>query len=176
MAKWVIDPDHSVAAFVVKHMMITNVRGQFNRLSGNIMIDAADMSRSSVEVSIDVTGICTGISKRDAHLRSADFFDVEKYPQIIFRSDRVKASGANQLEVSGELTIHGISRPAVFSVKSSGPEKSPEDETSLGFAASTSIDRRDFGLSWNVALDSGGVMVGTEISIYLDVEADLAND
>jgi len=176
MAKWVIDPDHSVAAFVVKHMMITNVRGQFNRLSGNIIIDTDDVSRSSVEVSIDVAGIYTGISKRDDHLRSADFFDVAKHPQILFKSSRVKSPGAGRFEVSGELTIHGISRPAVFSVKSLGPEKSPENETSMGFTASTAVDRRDFALTWNMALGSGGIMVGNEVTIYLDVEADLTNE
>ncbi|HMK48460.1 MAG TPA: YceI family protein [Thermodesulfovibrionales bacterium] len=175
MGKWIIDPDHSVAAFVVRHMMITNVRGQFNRLSGSIVVDPDNMDKSDVEVSIDASGICTGISKRDEHLRSADFFDIEKYPQITFRSRSVKSSGMGQFEVSGLLTVHGVSREVVFSVKSAGPERSPEDETSMGFAATTGLDRRDFDMQWNVPLNSGGLMVGNEISIYLDIEADLAN-
>jgi polyisoprenoid-binding protein YceI len=174
MAKWVIDPDHSVAAFVIRHMMVANVRGQFNKLSGAIFLDPDDIAMSSVEVAIDVSGIYTGIRKRDDHLRSPDFFDAEKCPQITFKSDSVRLSGTNQLSISGELTIHGISRQAAFDAEYCGPMKSPYGEISMGFAASTSVNREDFGLVWNVALDSGGFMVGKDVRIYLDIEADLS--
>lgn len=174
MAKWVIDPDHSVAAFVIRHMMVANVRGQFNRLSGAIFFDPDDMAGSSVEAAIDVSGVYTGIRKRDDHLRSPDFFDAEKCPQITFKSGSVDSAGTKQLNVSGELTIHGISRPASFTVEYNGPMKSPFGEISMGFAASTSVNREDFGLLWNMALDAGGFMVGKEVRIYLDIEADLS--
>ncbi len=173
MAKWVVDPDHSVAAFVIRHMMVANVRGQFNKLSGAVFIDPDDMTGSSVEMAIDVSGIYTGIKKRDDHLRSPDFFDVEKCPQITFKSASVQLSGTNQLRISGELTIRGISRPAAFNVEYYGPMKSPFGEISMGFAASTAVNREDFGLLWNMALDAGGFMIGKEVQIYLDIEADL---
>jgi polyisoprenoid-binding protein YceI len=174
VAKWFIDPDHSVAAFVIRHMMVTNVRGQFNKLSGSIFIDPEDMIGSSVEIAIDVSGIYTGINKRDDHLRSPDFFDVRKCPQITFKSASVQLSGTNKLRLSGELTIHGISRQAAFDVEYSGPMKSPFGEISMGFTASTVINREDFGLLWNMALDAGGFMIGKEVLIYLDIEADLS--
>ena len=174
MAKWVIDPDHSVAAFVIRHMMVANVRGQFNKLCGAIFLDPDDMAKSSVEVAIDVSGIYTGIRKRDDHLRSPDFFDAEKCPQITFKSDSVNSAGTKQLNVSGELTIHGISRPSSFNVEYCGPMKSPFGEISMGFAASTAVNREDFGLLWNMALDDGGFMIGKEVRIYLDIEADLS--
>jgi len=174
MAKWVIDPDHSVAAFVIRHMMVANVRGQFNKLSGAIFLDPDDMAGSSVEAAIDVSGIYTGIRKRDDHLRSPDFFDAERCPQITFKSGSVNSAGTKQLNVSGELTIHGISRPASLTVEYCGPMKSPFGEISMGFAASTAVNREDFGLLWNMALDDGGFMVGKEVRIYLDIEADLS--
>ena len=174
MAKWVIDPDHSVAAFVIRHMMVANVRGQFNKLSGAIFLDSDDMAKSSVDVAIDVSGIYTGIRKRDDHLRSPDFFEAEKCPQITFKSDSVNSAGTKQLNVSGELTIHGISRPSSFNVEYCGPMKSPFGEISMGFAASTAVNREDFGLLWNTALDDGGFMIGKEVRIYLDIEADLS--
>ncbi len=176
MAKWVIDPDHSVAAFVIRHMMVANVRGQFNKLSGAVFLDPDDMAKSSVEVAIDVSVIYTGIKKRDDHLRSPDFFNVRKCPQISFKSDSVNIAGAKQLKVSGELTIHGISRPAAFDVEYCGPMKSPFGEISMGFAASTTVNREDFGMLWNTALDGGGFMIGKEVRVYLDIEADLSTE
>lgn len=174
MAKWVIDPDHSVAAFVIKHMMVANVRGQFNKISGTIYFDPADLSKSSVEVSIDASGIYTGIQKRDDHLRSPDFFDTATYPHIIFKSTAVKADGVNNLKVNGDLTIHGITRQVTFDVEYSGPEKSPYGETSMGFTATAMVNREDYGLLWNVALESGGVMIGKDVRILIDIEADLS--
>ena len=174
MVKWVIDPDHSVAAFVIKHMMVANVRGQFNKISGTIHFDPADLSKSFVEVSIDASDIYTGIQKRDNHLRSPDFFDTATYPHIIFKSTKVEGAGENKFKVNGDLTIHGVTRQVTFDVEYYGPEKSPYGETSIGFTATAMVNREDYGLLWNVALESGGVMIGKDVRILLDIEADLS--
>jgi len=176
MAKWVIDPDHSVAAFVIRHLMVANVRGQFNKLSGIVFFDPSDIVNSSVEATIDVAGIYTGIQKRDDHLRSADFFDAANYPQITFRSDKAKITGSNRFSIAGDLTIHGITKTVTLDVEYSEPEKSPYGERSIGFAATTRINREDFGLMWNQALESGGIMVGRDVQIFIDIETDLATD
>jgi polyisoprenoid-binding protein YceI len=176
MAKWNIDPDHSVAAFSVRHMMVSNVRGQFNKLSGTANLDLEDYSGFTMEVLIDVTGLYTGISQRDEHLSSPDFFDVAKHPNITFRSSGFEAESGSSGKLSGELTIHGITRPVSLDVTFSGPVKSPEDfggETTLGITARASVNREDFGMAWNAPLEGGGVMVGKDIEIYLDIEADL---
>jgi polyisoprenoid-binding protein YceI len=173
MAKWIIDPDHSVASFVVRHMMVANVRGQFNRISGTIHFDPADMANSSVEVAIDAAGIYTGIQKRDDHLRSPDFLDAASYPQITFKSTNVETTRGKGFRVTGDLSIRGISHPVTLDAEYNGPEKSPYGETSMGFAATTRINRGDYGMIWNVLLESGGVMVGKEVQITLDAEADI---
>ncbi len=176
MAKWNIDPDHSVGAFAVRHMMLANVRGQFNKLSGTAQFDPDNQSAFSLEVSIDVSGIYTGISKRDEHLKSQDFFDAASHPNITFRSTGFEALGDNEGILHGELTVHGITQTVELAVSFSGPVQSPEDfggETSIGITARTIVNREDFGMAWNVPLDDGGVMVGNEIQIYLDIEADL---
>jgi polyisoprenoid-binding protein YceI len=173
MAKWIIDPDHSVASFGVRHMMVANVRGQFNRLSGTIYFDSDDMANSSVEVAIDVSGIYTGIQKRDDHLRSPDFLNVERYPQITFKSTHIETAREKGFRVKGDLSIHGISHPVTLDAEWTGPEKSPYGETSMGFFATVRINREDYGMTWNVLLESGGVMVGKEVMIILDIEADL---
>lgn len=173
MARWIIDPDHSVASFVVRHMMVTNVRGQFNRIQGTISFESGDIGNSSVEVVIDASGIYTGIQKRDDHLRSPDFLDVEKYPHIHFKSTEVAGAGGNQFRISGKLTIHGITKQTTLIAEFTGPEKSPYGETSVGFTAHCSVNREDYNIIWNVLLENGGVMVGREIEIVLDVEADL---
>lgn len=174
MNKWVIDPDHSVAGFVVRHMMITNVRGQFNKIRGTIHFDPDDVAHSSVEVTIDAAGITTGISKRDEHLRSNDFFDVTKYPAISFGSTKVEGSGGKRFNVFGDLTIRGVTRPVTLDAEYSGPVKGTEGELSVGFSGVTKIYPEDFGINWNVGLEDGGVVVGKEVQVYLDVEADLA--
>ena len=176
MAKWIIDPDHSVAAFAVRHMMVSDVRGQFNKISGEISFDPSDIPHSSVEVAIDVSGIYTGIQKRDDHLRSPDFFDVGKYPQITFKSKEIKIAGERGFKITGILTIHGITRVVTLDSAYAGPEKSSDGDTSIGFAARTGINREDYALMWNVDLASGGVMVGKEVQIFLDIEADLINE
>ncbi|MCX5871121.1 MAG: YceI family protein [Deltaproteobacteria bacterium] len=175
MAKWNIDPDHSVAAFNVRHMMAAHVRGQFNKLSGSARFDPADRSSFSLEVTIDATGLYTGIAQRDAHLSSPDFFDLAIYPTISFKSTGFKASdGGGRL--AGDLTIHGVTQPITLDVKFSGPVTCPEDfggETILGITATASINREEFGMSWNMPMNDGGVVVGKDIWIDLDIEADL---
>lgn len=175
MAKWIIDPDHSVAAFSIRHMMIANVRGQFNRITGTIHFDAVDIPATSVEVEIDVSSITTGIKKRDEHLLSPDFFDVERYPSMTFRSTGVEPTGGNRARVTGDLTIHGTTRPVTFDAEYFGPVESPEGgEISMGFTAEFRINREDFGITWNVPLPGDGVVAGHDVQITLDVEADLA--
>jgi len=173
MAKWSIDSDHSVAAFSIRHMMVSNVRGQFNKISGEISFDPSDISHATVEATIDASGIYTGIQKRDDHLRSQDFFDVSRYPSIVFKSGAVEVIGDKRLKISGDLAIHGVTRLVTLEAEYSGPEKSPFGDTSLGFTAATRINREDYGLLWNVDLESGGVMVGKEVDIFIEIEADL---
>lgn len=175
MATWKIDPDHSVAAFMVKHMMITHVRGQFNKLSGTAQFDPDDRSSFSLQINIDAGGIYTGISKRDAHLASPDFFNTAEYPDIIFRSTDFTLTGGGGI-LTGDLTIHGITQPVALEVAFAGPVVSPENlggATTLGITATATVNRQDFGMGWNVPMDDGGIMVGNEIGINLDIEADL---
>jgi len=175
MAVLNIDPDHSVAAFSVRHMMISNVHGQFNRISGTIIFDPADPEMSSVDAEIDATGIYTGIAKRDEHLKSADFLDIEKFPKMVFKSSRVESAGLNRLTIYGDLTIKGISKPVSLDVECAGPVKDPfEEGTSYGFSASARINREDFGMTWNVPMENSGIVVGKKITIMIDVEGDLA--
>ncbi len=176
MAKWIIDPDHSVAAFAIRHLMVANVRGQFNNVTGTIEFDPKRPGNSSVTASIEVASLTTGIRKRDDHVLSPDFFDAEKFPEITFRSTKIEITGDNTGKVEGDLTIRGITHPATLSVEFFGPVKVPEDfggETTIGFSAQTRINREDFNVMWNVPLEGGGVMVGNEVEIALDVEADL---
>ncbi len=175
MALWKIDPDHSVAAFHVRHMMISNVRGQFNSIAGVITFDPEDIGESTVDVEIDASGIFTGIRKRDEHVRSADFLDVEKHPKMTFKSIRVEPAGPRHFIVFGELTIRGIKRAVSLDTEYSGPVKDPfEPGTSYGFSASAKINREEFGMAWNVGMEGGGFVVGKNLTITLEVEADLA--
>jgi len=175
MTKWKIDPDHSVAAFKVRHMMISNVRGQFNKLSGALDFNPENPDAAALIVAVDATGIYTGIGQRDDHLKSPEFLDVEKYPEITFQSSGSEIFGGKG-SITGELTIHGITKTVTLEAEFFGPAKSPEDmggETALGLKAKVKVNREDFGLVWNVPLDDGGVMVGNEVKIYLEIEADL---
>ena len=168
---WNIDPVHSVAEFKVKHMMISNVKGQFTGVSGVLSLDEADVTNSSVETSIDAASINTREAQRDTHLKSADFFDVEKFPTLFFKSTRVQRKGDGELAVNGELTIHGVTRPVVFAVEGPTPAaKDPWGNTRVGLSATTKINRKDFGLTWNAALETGGILVGDEVTITLDVQ------
>jgi len=170
MTQWRVDPTHSNVAFAVKHMMIATVRGRFAEVDGTVRYDETRPSNSQVEVSIAVATIDTQVADRDAHLRSADFFDAEKYSQITFRSTRVERSGSDRLRVSGDLTIHGVTRPVLLDVTEEGRGKDPWGGERAGFSATTTIDRREFGLVWNQALEQGGLLVGHEVKVSLDIE------
>jgi len=168
---WNIDPAHSVAEFKVKHMMISNVKGSFPKVSGVLAFDETDLSKSSVEASIDVSSIHTRDEQRDGHLKSPDFFDVEKYPTMTFKSTKVTATGAGEGTVEGDLTIRDVTKKVVFTVEGpTEPGKDPWGNTRIGVSATTKISRKDFGLVWNAALETGGVLVGDDVTITLDVQ------
>jgi polyisoprenoid-binding protein YceI len=168
---WNIDPVHSTAQFKVKHMMISNVKGEFNAVTGPLELDGADITNSRIETSIDAATINTRDAQRDAHLKSADFLDVEKFPVLAFKSTRISKTGDSELAVEGDLSIHGVTRNAVFEVEGpSAPMKDPWGNTRIGLSATTRINRKDFGLTWNTALETGGILVGDEVAITLDVE------
>jgi len=169
---WNIDPVHTTAEFKIRHMMITNVKGHFKPVNGVITIDEGDISKSHVEASIDAASINTREADRDAHLRSAEFLDVEKFPTLTFSSTRVTRTGQEDLEVEGDLTIHGVTRPVTFLVEGpTAPGKDPWGSVRIGLSATTKINRKDFGLTWNAALETGGILVGDEVTISLDVQA-----
>lgn len=176
--QWTIDPAHTQIDFSVKHMMFTKVRGQFSDFDGTLVLDRDDPAASSVSVAIDASSIDTGVSDRDDHLRSGDFFDVERHPEITFESKHV--SGAleegGELEIVGDLTMHGVTREVTLDASFDGTGTDPWGGTRSGFAAKTRIDRRDFGLGWNQALETGGVLVGHDIEISLQVQAVLEQE
>jgi len=168
---WNLDPVHSVAEFKVKHMMISNVKGQFTQMTGVLTHDENDITKSHVEANIDATSINTRDAQRDAHLKSADFFDAEQFPALTFRSKAVKRTGDDELAVTGDLTIHGVTREVVFKVEGpTAPGKDPWGNTRIGLSATTKINRKDYGLTWNAALETGGILVGDDISITLDLQ------
>src|SRR5215813_1858406 len=169
---WNLDPAHTTAEFKVKHMMITNVRGQFSGITGNITLDESDTTKSTVEASIPSASINTREAERDTHLKSADFFDVEKFPALTFASTRVTKAGEGELEVEGDLTIHGVTRKVTFAVEGpTPPGKDPWGNLRIGLSATTKINRKDFGLMWNAALETGGFLVVDQVTITVDVEA-----
>ncbi len=168
---WNIDPTHSAAEFKVKHMMISNLKGQFGKVTGTLILDESDLSRSRVEASIDASSLQTHDAQRDAHLKNADFFDVEKFPALTFRSTKVSQVKDGELAVEGDLTVRGVTRKVVFSAEGpTAPAKDPWGNTRVGVSATTRISRKDFGLTWNAALESGGFLVGDEVTITLDVQ------
>ena len=169
---WNIDPVHTMAEFKVRHMMITNVKGHFTGVTGVLTLDEQDITKSHVEASIDAASINTREADRDTHLKSADFLDVEKFPKLTFTSTRVTSTGEGELQVEGDLTIHGVTRKVVFTVEGpTPPGKDPWGNTRIGLTATTKINRKDFGLTWNAALETGGILVGDEVTITFDVEA-----
>lgn len=170
MAQWNLDPAHSSADFTVRHMMVTNVRGTCGTVSGTINFDPANPEAASVEATIDVSKINTNNEDRDNHLRSGDFFDVETYPNITFKSTSVNSTGENTAEVTGDLTIRDVTKEVVLDVEFLGAGDSPFGDFRAGFEASTTINREDFGLTWNQALESGGVLVGKDVKISLDAQ------
>jgi len=168
---WNIDPVHSVAEFKVKHMMISNVKGQFPKVSGKLTLDEADVTKSKVETSIETASIETRDLQRDGHLKSPDFFHVEKFPTMSFKSTGIKAVRDGELSVEGDLTIRDTTRKVVFTVEGpTPPAKDPWGNTRLAVSATTKINRKDFGLTWNAALETGGILVGEEVTITLDIQ------
>jgi polyisoprenoid-binding protein YceI len=168
---WNIDPVHSHAEFKVKHMMISNVKGQFTNVNGILTLDEGELTASSIIASIDAASITTRDPQRDAHLKSADFFDVEKFPTLSFKSGRVTKAGDGELTVAGDLTVHGVTRKVVFTVEGPTPAaKDPWGNTRLGLSATTKINRKDFGLTWNTPLETGGILVGDDVTVTLDVQ------
>jgi polyisoprenoid-binding protein YceI len=168
---WNIDPVHSIAEFRVRHLMISHVRGQFTGVSGSLAYNEADPAQSRVEASIDAATIDTRDPQRDTHLKSADFFDVEQFPTLSFRSSHVVRRGDGTLTVSGLLTIHGVTKEAEFTVEGPTPAvKDPWGNTRVGVRAATKINRAEYGLTFNAPMETGGVMVGEEVSITLELE------
>lgn len=168
---WNIDPVHSNAQFKVKHMMISNVKGQFTGVSGTLERHEGDVTKSKVEVTIDAASVNTRDPQRDAHLKSADFFEVEKFPTLSFKSTRVVPKNQDEHAVEGELTIHGVTHTVRFAVEGpTPPAKDPWGNTRIGVSATTKINRRDYGLIWNTALETGGILVGEEVTITLDLQ------
>jgi polyisoprenoid-binding protein YceI len=169
---WQIDPAHTNVEFSVRHMMISNVKGQFQKTSGTITINGNDPTSAKIDATIDATSITPRVDKRDAHLKSPAFLDVDKFPTITFKSTKVEGDGPGKWKVTGDLTLHGLTKPVVLEVESTGtPITDPMGDTRAGASATTKIDRKDFGLTWNQPLETGGVMVGDEVAISIDVEA-----
>lgn len=168
---WEIDPAHSSAQFSVKHMMISNVRGEFSKVSGRVNFDPENPENSTVEATVDVNSISTREPDRDKHLKSPDFFDVAKFPTMTFKSKRVVKNPDGSLQLVGDLTIHGVTRETALTLESPTPAaKDPWGNIRRGTSATARINRKDFGLTWNTALEAGGVLVGEEVKITLDVE------
>ena len=173
-ATWNIDQAHTEAGFTVKHLMITTVRGRFTDVSGRIDLDESHPENSSVDVMIDAASIDTGAPDRDAHLKSADFFDVGSHPALTFRSRKVEPVDEGRFRVVGDLTIRGVTRDVTLEVTDEGRGRDPWGGTRASFSAVTKIDRRDFGLTWNAPLETGGVLVANDVKITLEVQAVLA--
>ncbi|HXX67863.1 MAG TPA: YceI family protein [Polyangiaceae bacterium] len=171
MTTFTIDNAHSDIGFSVRHMVFAKVRGHFTKWTANLVFDEADFGRSSVDVSIDADSIDTRESQRDGHLRSADFLDALKYPKITYKSRRVEGAGAKKYRVLGDLTIHGVTREVPLDVEETGRGKDPWGNHRIGFSARASIERSAFGLKWNQALETGGVLVADRVDIELDIEA-----
>jgi len=168
---WNIDPVHTVAEFKVKHMMIANVKGRFSRVSGVLIRDESDAANDRVEATIEAASIETSNEQRDGHLKSADFFHVEKFPTLHFKSTGINVVDEGELSVEGDLTIRGVTRKVRFAVEGPTPSaKDPWGSTRIGVSASTEINRKDFGLTWNAALETGGILVGDDIIITLDAQ------
>lgn len=169
---WEIDPAHTSVQFSVRHLMISNVRGELRKVAGTVRADDQDPTRSVIEATIDAASVDTREAKRDEHLRSADFLDVEHYPTITFRSKKIEKTGDRRFKVVGDLTLHGVTREVTLRVEGPTPPMTdPRGSVRAGAEATTRIDRRDFGITWSKSLDGGGVVVGNDLDITVDVEA-----
>lgn len=167
---WNLDTSHSRIGFAVKHMMVSTVRGEFKRFSGTLQLDEQDFTKSAIAGEIEVASLDTRDENRDAHLRSADFFDVERFPTITFKSTRIEPKGGNAYVVYGDLTIRGVTREVAIETEYSGTQKNPWGATMVGFSGTAEINRKDFGVEWNVALEAGGWLVGEKVKLEIEVE------
>ena len=170
-SSWNLDTVHSGINFSVRHMVVSKVRGRFGKFTGNVALDDSDLTRTTVEATIDASSIDTGTAQRDDHLRSADFFDVEHFPQIRFRSTGIEKLGTERYRLTGQLTIRDVSREMALEVEYGGRGKDPWGNERIGFTARGSFDRKDFGLKWNQVLETGGVLVSDRVEIELELQA-----
>jgi polyisoprenoid-binding protein YceI len=170
-ANWTVDPAHSAVTFSVRHMMVAKVRGRFTQWEAEVHLDADDMTKSEVDVKIQASSIDTGVSDRDGHLKSGDFLDAENHPEIRFKSKRIEKAADDKYTVVGDLSIRGTTREVTLDVDSLGEAKDPWGNQRAAFEAKTSINRKDFGLTWNQALEAGGVLVGEQVNIEVEVQA-----
>jgi len=170
-SEWVIDSAHTGVHFSVRHMMVSTVRGEFQKVSGTVQLDEQDLTRSTVNVEIDASSIHTRDEKRDGHLKSPDFFDVAQFPKLTFKSTRIEKAGDGGLKVTGDLTLRGVTRPIVLEVDPVGPAvKNPWGQWVRGVSATAKLNRKDFGLNWNQALEAGGILVGEEVKLHIEAE------
>jgi polyisoprenoid-binding protein YceI len=169
-SNWNIDATHSGINFSIRHMVVSKVRGRFAKFSGNLRVEGDDLTQASLEATIDVSSIDTGTAQRDTHLRSADFFDAERYPEIRFRSTRVEKLTDDRYRVTGALTIRDVTRDIALDVEYGGRAKDPWGNERIGFIAKAALDRRDFGLEWNQVLEAGGVLVGDRVDVDLEMQ------
>jgi polyisoprenoid-binding protein YceI len=168
---WDIDPAHSTVEFSVRHMMVTTVKGQFQKVKGTVELDEKDATKSTVEVSIETASIDTREAKRDAHLKSPDFFDAAKFPALTFKSTKIEKAAKSKFKVTGDLTMHGVTKPVVLTVEGPSPSiKDPYGRTVRGVMATGRLDRKDWGMSWNKALDAGGMVVSDEVKLEINAE------
>lgn len=170
-ANWSVDASHSAIEFVVKHMMIANVRGSFQSFEASVTADHEDLTTAEIDFSVDVASIATRDDGRDNHLRSADFFDVENHPKLTFKSTGATKTSDNEYDLTGDITIRGVTKPITFHVTYEGGGKDPWGGERAGFSAKGSLNRKDFGLNWNAALETGGFLVGDQVKISLEIEA-----
>lgn len=168
---WAIDPTHSSIEFSVKHMMIAKVKGTFHSFEATVEADPADLTTASIQFTIDVSSVDTRNADRDNHLRSADFFDVETYPSLTFRSTAIAKTGEGEYDVTGDVTLHGVTRSETFQVTFEGAGKDPWGNEKVGFSGKGSLKRSDYGLTYNAALETGGVLIGDEVKIAIELEA-----
>jgi polyisoprenoid-binding protein YceI len=169
--RWAIDASHSGIHFSVRHLVIAKVRGQFTRWTGTVQAPDGDFTKGSVEVVVDASSIDTGVADRDAHLTSADFFDVARFPDVTFKASRFEDLGGSEAKLTGQLTIKGITRDVVLKVEYVGQTRDPWGNDRAGFSAKTTIDRKDFGLTWNQTLETGGLVVGDRVDLEIEIEA-----
>lgn len=172
--KWAIDADHSSVDFSIRHMMISNVKGTFHDFNATVEADVTDLTTANINFSVDLASIDTRKDDRDTHLKSADFFDVEKFPTMTFQSTTIKKTDDGEYDVTGELSIHGTTKEETFSVTFEGQGKDPWGNEKVGFSAAGTVNRTDYGLVWNSALETGGVLVGDKVKISLQIEASKA--